>query len=58
MEATSEANACTSLITHIEKHNWLGTCHMEIEIHSEFTKKSDSCDRLITTNYNHTFTKW
>ena len=40
---TSEANACTSLIAHIEKHDWLETCHMEMP--SGFTKKKKS-DRL------------
>ena len=29
---TSEANACTSLVAHIEKHDWLETCHMEMEM--------------------------
>ena len=49
---TSEANSCTSLVAHID---WLETCHMEMEMPSWFTKKSD---RLITTYYNHTFTEW
>ena len=38
---TSEANACTSLVAHIEKHDLLDTCHMEMEMPSGFTKKSD-----------------
>ena len=28
-------------VTHIEKHDWLETCHMEMEMPSGFTKKSN-----------------
>ena len=47
---TSEANACTSLVAHIEKHDWLETCHMEMEMPSGFTKKSDR--QLQKADYN------
>ena len=47
---TSEANACTSLVAHVEKHSWLETCHMEMEMPSGFNKKSDR--QLRQADYN------
>ena len=47
---TSEENAWTSLVAHIEKHDWLETCHMETEMPSGFTKKSDR--QLRQADYN------
>ena len=44
---TSEANACEA---HIEKHDWLETCHMEMEMPSGFTEKSDR--ELRQADYN------
>ena len=45
--------------SHLEKHDWLETYHMETDafrVHKKTPK--DSCERLITTDYNHTFTEW
>ena len=50
---TSEANACTSLVAHIEKPDWLETCHMDMEMPSGFTKKSDR--QLREADYNHRY---
>ena len=50
-----EANACMSHIAHIEKHDWLET-HMDMEVTSGFTKKSDR--QLRQADYNHKFTDW
>ena len=37
-------------LAHIEKHDWLETCHMEMEMPSGFTKKSDR--QLQQGDYN------
>ena len=45
--------------SHLEMHDWLQTCHMETDAFRVHKKTpTDICDRLITTDYNHTITEW